>query len=261
MNRDSLPAVAALPLILALVPPPATPVVPAAFAQPETTQSDRRAVEIAESVMEAMGGRQAWDETRYISWDFMGRDRRHWWDKWTGNHRIETTTQDGDDLVMLFNINTMEGRFWRNGQEVTDPDEVEELRDRAHGMWINDTYWMFMPYKLLDPGVTLEYMGEEEMQDGRVADVLQLTFDDVGRTPQNRYLVYVARDSGLVEQWSWFRNASDAEPQFTLPWDDWQRFGDIMLCTDHGRGADWDIQVHEELPEPVFTSPEPVAVR
>jgi len=240
-------------LVLALLLTAALPLAGAG-----TGQSDSRATAIAESVMVAMGGQEAWENTRYISWDFFGRGRLHWWDKWTGNHRLEYTNDADERIVALFDVDTMEGRFWRDGEEVTDAAALEELKDAAHGAWINDTYWMFMPYKLLDPGVTLEYQGEAEMQDGTMADVLQLTFDDVGRTPQNRYLVYVAKDSGLVEQWSWFRDASDAEPQFTLPWAGWQRFGDIMLCTDHGRGAGWDIRVHDELPESVFTSPDPV---
>src|SRR2546421_138000 len=45
--------------------------------------SDPRAVAIADRTMRAMGGRRAWDQTRYISWRFFGK-RLHVWDKWTG---------------------------------------------------------------------------------------------------------------------------------------------------------------------------------
>ncbi|MEZ5331564.1 MAG: hypothetical protein R2991_05830 [Thermoanaerobaculia bacterium] len=51
-----------------------------------------------------------------------------------------------------------------------------------------------MPYKLEDPGVTLHYLGERPMLDGRPAEVLELTFEGVGRTPQNKYHVYVAEE-------------------------------------------------------------------
>ncbi len=34
--------------------------------------SDPKAVEIADQVMQAMGGRKAWDNTHYISWNFFG---------------------------------------------------------------------------------------------------------------------------------------------------------------------------------------------
>ena len=227
-------------------------------ASPAFAQSDAKAIEIAERVMEAMGGQEAWNNTRYISWNFMGRGRTHVWDKWTGNHRIEQQTRDGDRLVSLINTNTWNGRVWRNGVEVTDPEELARLLNSAQGAWINDTYWMFMPFKLRDPGVILEYVGEGQMEDGRASEILRLTFDNVGRTPNNRYLVHVSQDTGLVEQWSYFQNASDAEPGFTLPWADWQRFGNVLLSKDRGRSADWEIRVYDSLPESVFTSPDPI---
>jgi len=121
---------------------------------------------------------------------------------------------------------------------------------------VNDSYWMFMPFKLLDPGVNLVYVGEDLMADDRAADVLQLTFESVGVTPDNKYLIYVARDTGLVEQWSYFPTRDAAEPGFTRPWAEWQRFGDIMLATNHGRGADWDIAVYDELPAALYTDPD-----
>ncbi len=219
-------------------------------------QSDARAVEIARSTLQAMGGEQAWNNTRYISWKFMG-GRLHVWDKWTGNHRIEQDTREGDRLVSLINVNAREGRFFRNGVEVTDAEERDQLVARAIGAWINDTYWMFMPYKLLDPGVTLKYLGEKPMEDGRPAEVLQLTFDNVGNTPNNKYEVFIAKDSGLVEQWTHWTNVDDPEPRFTLPWADWQQFGNIMLATNKGRDRDWSIHVYDTLPESVFTEPEP----
>jgi hypothetical protein len=61
-----------------------------------------------------MGGREAWDNTRYIRWTFFDR-RTHYWDEWTDNHRIEN-----DGQVILFNVNTREGRAWDSGDEVTD---------------------------------------------------------------------------------------------------------------------------------------------
>ena len=50
--------------------------------------SDQKAITIEDSVMETMGGRQAWDNTRYLTWRFFGR-RRHVWDKYTGDIRVE----------------------------------------------------------------------------------------------------------------------------------------------------------------------------
>ena len=50
--------------------------------------SDAEAIRIADRVMLAMGGREAWDSTRHLRWKFFGR-RLHVWDKHTGDLRIE----------------------------------------------------------------------------------------------------------------------------------------------------------------------------
>ena len=49
--------------------------------------SDAKAIALADAVMEAQGGRQAWDETRFLDWNFFGR-RRLLWDKQENKVRI-----------------------------------------------------------------------------------------------------------------------------------------------------------------------------
>ncbi len=215
---------------------------------------------IAESAIEAMGGQAAWDGTRHLSWKFFG-GRQHYWDKWSGDIRIEVP--EGEDregnrrpaTLTLMNIDTRKGRVWSDGEEVGG-DQLVEMLEGGWRAWVNDSYWMFMPYKLLDPGVNLTYMGEDLMEDDRAADVLQLTFESVGVTPDNKYLIYVARDTGLVEQWSYFPTREASEPGFTRPWAGWERFGGIMLATNHGRGDDWQIAVYDELPAALYTDPD-----
>ena len=115
-----------------------------------------------------------------------------------------------------------------------------------------------MPYKLLDAGVTLKFAGERASAEGADCWVLDLTFEEVGYTPQNRYHVYVGKESGLVEQWDFFAEAGNPDPNFAMPWKGWQQFGEIHLATDHGRGRDWQIAVHDSLPASVFNDPAPV---
>jgi len=78
--------------------------------------SDARAIAIADEVMQALGGRRAWDKTRYITWRFFGR-RQHIWDKWSGNLRYTYR-----NLLVLMNLSTNEGRAWLAGREVTRPE-------------------------------------------------------------------------------------------------------------------------------------------
>jgi hypothetical protein len=220
----------------------------------ENVHADAHALAVVERVTERLGGRSAWDRTRYLAWNFMGK-RRHVWDKTEGRLRLE----DGARIV-LCDLDDGTGRVFENGVEVLDPEQRKKALERTRAIWINDSYWMFMPYKLLDPGVHLAYDGVEKLGDGRDADVLTLTFESVGMTPDNRYRVFVGRDTGLVEAWSYFEHAADAAPKFTLPWAGWKRFGDIWLATEHGQPVDWNIRVFSELPDSVFESPEPVSI-
>jgi len=224
--------------------------------------SDPRAIEIADQVMDAMGGREAWDATHYVAWHFFG-NRRHWWDRYSGDFRIEGERADGDvkqAFVLLSNVNTKQGRAFVDGVEVTDPDELKKWMDDAYGMWVNDSYWMFMPYKLKDSGVTLKYLGARQTEDYGNVELLRLTFAGVGLTPENQYDVYVDPTTHLVCAWSYYGKADDEEPRFTMPWKDWRKVGRIMLAANHGRDADWNLRVYEELPASVFRSPEPVTI-
>jgi plasmid maintenance system killer protein len=211
--------------------------------------SDHQAIIIADEVMEAMGGRKAWDETRYLQWNFFGR-RKHTWDKQTGDVRIESLP---DSTIYLVNVNTMQGKVKRGAVIETDPDTLTTLLNRAKSIWINDSYWLVMPFKLKDSGVTLKHTGPGLTLDGKSADVLQLTFEKVGDTPQNKYLVSVDEQSKLVTQWSYFENFNQVEPNFTLPWTDYQQYGKILLSGGRGERQITEIAAPASLPPDTFT--------
>lgn len=213
--------------------------------------SDAKAIAIADEVMEANGGREAWDNTRYIAWSFFGRDNLVW-DKWTGNVRIDA----GNGMTLLTNINDETGNAYMEGKQVMDADSTANLMQRAKSIWINHSYWLVMPYKLKDSGVTLKYVGEEATQDGRMADKLNLTFEGVGRTPQNMYHVWVDKETKLVSQWAYYANTEAEEPRFVNPWVEYNKHGNIMLSASRGERGMEDIMVFDELPESVFNSPE-----
>ncbi len=222
----------------------------AAAAPAASAASADPAQALARATIARMGGIEAWDETRFLHWRFFGK-REHWWDKATGDVRIDT----GDTLVLM-NVETRAGRAWKDGAEVVEPAELAELLEAGYAWWVNDSYWLVMPFKLLDPGVRLALRGAAALPDGRPAQVLELTFDGVGLTPENRYEVYVADATGLIERWAFYAKASDTTPALESEWSGWQRFGQIWLATGHGRGADWDVWVADELPRALFTSPD-----
>jgi len=190
--------------------------------------SDPHAVAIAEEVVEALGGCAAWERARVLEWTFFGR-RSHVWDKWTGDYRL-----DEGQKVVLMNLNTGVGRVYEDGVEVADVAQRAKELARAKSIWINDSYWLVMPYKLLDPGVKLTDAGQKKLGTGQAADVLRLTFEAVGDTPRNAYEVFVTKDTRRVAEWAYFEDQADAEPKLTSPWSGWKEYGGIQLCGERG---------------------------
>jgi hypothetical protein len=211
--------------------------------------SDPKAIEIADKVMNAMGGKKAWDETRHITWNFFGA-RILTWDKWTGNVRIDFPK---DKSVILMNINTDTGKVFKWGSEQTNADSLKKYIKSGKGAWINDSYWLTMPFKLKDNGVTLKYLGEAKTDAGQDAYLLQMTFKEVGNTPNNMYKVLVEKESNLLTQWSYYPKSTDEKPMFTRPWTEYKPYGKIILSGERGDRDLTEIKVFEALPESIYT--------
>lgn len=210
--------------------------------------SDPEAIKVADEVMQAMGGRKAWNKTDCITWNFFGV-RKLVWEKPTGMVRIDYLNQD---MKAVFDIHTKKGQIWKDGRLLQNKDSLNKYLDQAYRVWVNDSYWLFMPFKLKDSGVTLKYMGEDTTNAGDPADELQMTFKDVGVTPQNKYHVWVDKNNHLVTQWAYFREYSQDKPNFVLPWKNYEKYGNILLSGDRGERQITDIAVYENPPNGIF---------
>jgi hypothetical protein len=218
----------------------------------QAQDSDARAASIADSVILTMGGKENWDNTQYLHWTFFRR-RTIWWNKWTGDVRIEIPAKK---LLLLSNINTKNGKAFRNGIEITQADSVAYFNDRAYKILMNDSYWLAMPFKLRDPGVNLSYWGTSKDSADHDCYLLQLTFNNVGVTPENKYHIWVDRSSYLVTQWAYFEKFSDDTAAIINPWLDYQRYGNILLSGNRGRyeGTLTDIST-ATIPDEFFRKP------
>jgi hypothetical protein len=222
-----------------------------------------KAEALADRVMEALGGDEAWGATRYIEFRFAGA-RTHWWDRYTGRHRLEGTNREGESYLVLHDIDDRgeTGRAWIGG-EPAEGEAAAELVKNAYAAWINDTYWLLAPYKLRDPGVSLAYDGQETVG-GVTYDKLLLTFEGVGLTPGDRYWMYVHPETGLVDRWAYVLESQEPPPT-AWEWKGWKSYGPgIMLADQRVQPEDGrelplaPISVPDELPDSVFESPEPV---
>ena len=200
------------------------------------TGSDPKAVAVAERLMQALGGQDAWNATRYLRFDFAvdrgGKTlmrRAHTWDKWDGRYRVEAKDKDGKDVVVTMNLNTRQGSATVGGAPLSG-EALKKALDHAYAGWVNDTYWLLMPYKLRDPGVSLAYVGEQK-KGSDTWDELALSFDNVGLTPKDRYWIFVNRATGLVDRWE-FVLKGEKTPPVPFEWKGWKSYGKIRLADD-----------------------------
>lgn len=232
----------------------------------DTRFDDPDVTRIHSRMMETMAPDNGWEKTRYIQWDWMvnrgeGMEparRSHRWDRWSGDFRTEAEVGD-ERMVALFNVNEpLEGRVWMDGEE-QEGQRADSLLTRANAIFVNDSYWLLMPYKWTDPGVRTEYLGEETDEEGRRWEVVQLSFEDVGLTPQNMYRAFINPETGLMERWHYI-SEEGADPAM-VNWSGWQFYGPIMLAPE--RPVDGVSRIYFEnlatdtvVPEDAFTAPE-----
>jgi hypothetical protein len=227
----------------------------AVSAQPSADAVARRAIDV-------LAG-PAWDDARYLAFTFNvereGKNVASWaqrLDRFTGDYRVAGRNRDGEDVVVVMNVNTKQGKAWRNGEEVADNAKLLEF---GYGRFINDTYWLLMGFKSFDPGVTREYAGEKTDACGQVHDVVRFSFADVGLTPGDVYWMWVNRDSGLVDQWHMKLQGSKPEdaPSVVL-FRDYRRVGGLLISTKReiqGRNQFIrldDVTVAREVPAGAF---------
>ncbi|HEX2831856.1 MAG TPA: hypothetical protein VHW00_02515 [Thermoanaerobaculia bacterium] len=225
----------------------------AASAQPAADDVAHRAIDV-------LAG-PAWDEARYLAFTFnVEREGKivasyaQRWDRFTGDYRVSGKSREGDDQLVIMNVNTKEGRAWKNGQEVPDP---KELLAFGYRRFINDTYWLLMGFKTFDPGVTREYAGEKT-ENGQTYDVVKLSFKEVGLTPNDVYWMWVNRNTGLVEQWHMKLQGSKPEDEpSVVTFRDYRRFGGLLISTKREmKGGTMirldDISVTKTVPSGAF---------
>ena len=203
----------------------------------ESRASDPKAVAVADRVMKALGGKKRWDDLVGLRWSFgasvndtVRNTRRHAWNKRTGWHRVEGKTRAGQSFCFIHQVGTDKGMAWMDGVAI-EGDSLQKLLKRAQSLWTNDTYWMLMPYKLRDPGVTLKYEGETN-EGGATYDKIALSFDSVGETPGDHYWVFVNRAGNRVERWEMVLQ-NDQPPPKMYTWEAWEQHDGLWFPTAH----------------------------
>ncbi len=210
---------------------------------------DEKASKLADATLLAMGGQEKYDKLQYLSWTFFG-SRQLVWDKWNSRVRINSPR---DTTIYLLDMKTMKGKISKKGKEITDPVELSKGLERAKGIWINDSYWLVMPFKLKDPGVNLKYIGTDTTKVGAIAEVLELTFEGVGNTPDNKYEVYIDKKDNLIKQWAFYGKRDQETAPRIWPWDNYKDYNGVLLSGERSdESGPSEIKVHQTMEDSVF---------
>ena len=144
--------------------------------------------------------RAAWDKARFLSFTFVverngqvAASFPQQWDRVTGNYRVSGVDPKGVPFTVVLNTKTKTGRAWQKGVEVTDLPALKELLALGYRRYNNDTYWLLMPLKMLEPGVHRTSQGERTDAAGHKWDVVRLTFDPASRSPTSSGRGSIAR--------------------------------------------------------------------
>ena len=183
-----------------------------ALAAAPADDRDPKAEEVAHQMMAAMGGEDAWNAAHFVRFDFKVKaggklvvDNEHLWDRKDGRYRLERTTKDGKREVALFSIGpyeqNKEGKAYLDGKQLEGDAARKSLED-AYGSYINDSWWLCMPWKWFATGVNLKYMGTKT-RGAETDDEVQLTFGHVGLTPGDMYHAYVSQQNHLMTHWEY----------------------------------------------------------
>jgi hypothetical protein len=191
--------------------------------------------ELAKRTIGVLAGSD-WDHARYFSFSFdVERDGKRVasfpqrWDRDTGDYRVSGKDREGHDFLVIMNVETKQGRAWLDGVEVKDP---KDLLVTGYKRFINDTYWLLMPLKMLDPGVHRENAGTQSDSCNRSFDVVKLSFDKVGLTPGDQYWAWINRDTGVVEQWRMLLEGTPpGDPASIVVFHDYARYDGLLIST------------------------------
>jgi hypothetical protein len=221
---------------------------------------DEKALRIADEMLDALGGGEAWERARFFQFTFVRQGRRIviTWDRYDGRYRLEATNDIGVPYVVVMNLHTRQGKAAVEGRPLGDK-ELSEYLTRAARIWAGETYWFLAPYKLRDPGAILSYDGEETAG-GTTYDRLHVKFDRVGFTPGDEFWLYVNRKTRLLDRWR-FKLESGTEGDYR--WSGWERYGGILLATErYGANGEQilfeNVAVTDSIPDEVFTTLAPI---
>ena len=175
---------------------------------------------LAMDMWKASGG-DNWSKIKEIDFNFVVESEgkqlfiaQHRWNLAAGTDTVKWKDKQGKDHEATANL--------------ANPAKDGEEKD-AYARWTNDSYWLLAPLKIRDKGVKVEAGGPKDLN-GASVETINLSFESVGLTPTDRYVIYVDPQTKMPKAWDYIP-ASGTGLQAT--WEKFQNFGGLNLATEH----------------------------
>ena len=128
--------------------------------------------------------------SRFVEWSFKNGNNIYYWDK-----QKDIVTVKWDDIIVNLNLNQPnQSKVVKESLEISG-SEREELLQKAHRNFNNDSFWLIAPFKLFDKGTKRNLV---QLDDGSKG--LLVTYTSGGNTPGDSYLWKINK-SGIPESY------------------------------------------------------------
>jgi hypothetical protein len=185
-----------------------------------TDESTEKGQQLATDLWKASGG-ESWAKVKEVDFTFVVEQdgkplfiAQHAWNVAANTDEVKWKDKQGQDHQATANLKT----------PASDGDGKT-----AYARWVNDSYWFLAPLKILDKGVKVEASGPKEIN-GVAYETLHLSFDQVGMTPTDQYVLYLDPTTKLVHAWDYIPKTGDG---MQATWEKYQTFGGLNLATEH----------------------------
>jgi plastocyanin len=176
--------------------------------------------QLATDLWKASGG-ENWGKVKEVHFTFVveqdGKqlaNAQHVWNVAAGTDEVKWKDKEGKDHQATANLTAPASE----GDEKT-----------AYARWVNDSYWLLAPLKVLDAGVKVEAAGAKDLN-GTNCETLRLSFERVGLTPTDQYVFYLDPQTKLPRAWDYIPQSGTG---LQATWEKFQNFGGLNLATEH----------------------------